>query len=162
MNVAVYANPLTSTPYLCILYPGLDPIEVAAEKALDSQLIPYAIIDYDTLPQDARFTFNALTIDLSGASPSYGYDMNLARSIALGSNNTYWQAQYLDGLSEMGMSEMDVDVALATPVGDRTPSQVVLVQFVTEVTLEKQTVAAQLSSATTGEELNAILQSTIG
>lgn len=162
MNVAVYANPLTSIPYLCILYPALDTIEVAAEKALTSQLIPYQIVDSSTLPQDSKYIFNAVTVDISGPAPTYGVDMTLARTIANGSNNAYWQAQYLEGLSEMGMSEMDVNVAIATPPEDRTPTQILLVQFVTEITIEKQSVASQLSNATTGEELNAILQSTIG
>jgi hypothetical protein len=162
MQVAVYPDLSTGTPYLCIMYPCLDEIEEAAEKVLADQGIPYKIVESDSLPQNARWVFNALTVDLSGSDPVYDYDLDLARSTALGSNSAYWNAQYSDGLAELGMTEVDINLALSLPIGDRTEAQTTALEFVSEVSAQKQAVASELQSATSGEELNAILEIALG
>ena len=144
------------------MYPCLDGIEEAAEKTLASQEIPYKIVESDSLPQNARWVFNALTVDLSGSDPVFDYDLDLARSTALGSNSAYWNVQYLDGLEVLGLTEMDVSLALNTPSENRTENQTAAVEFITEISAQKQSVVSELQSATTGEELNAILETAFG
>jgi hypothetical protein len=140
----------------------MDGIEEAAEKALASQEIPYKIVESESLPQNARWVFNALTVDLSGSDPVYSYDLDLARSTALSSNSVYWGTQYLDGLEELGLTEMDVNLALGTPSESRTETQTAAVDFITEISTQRQLVASELQSATSGEELNAILETAFG
>lgn len=162
MQVAVFPNPYESTPYLCVMYPGLDEIEVAAEKALGSELIPYRIVEHEDLPQYATYTFDALTVDVSGIQPSYGFDLNLGKTLASKANDSHWKDQYYDGLSELGASDLDVSLALSTPSESRTEVQQAICEFASEISQMKQMLAQQLAAATTGEELNSILATVLG
>lgn len=162
MQVAVFPNPYESTPYLCVMYPGLDEIDVAAEKALGSELIPYKIVEHEDLPQYAPYTFDALTVDVSGDEPSYGFDLAFGKTLANRVNESHWKDQYKDGLAELGADDLDVSLALATAAGERTELQQTLFEFATEINQLKQATISELAAATTGEELNSILATVLG
>lgn len=144
------------------MYPGLDEIEIAAERALGPELIPYKIVEHESLPQYAPYTFDALTVDVSDNEPAYGFDLAYGKTLANRVNESYWKEQYKEGLSELQADELDVSLALSTAPESRTQFQETLVEFITELNQLKQSVISQLTGAETGEELNSILATVLG
>lgn len=159
MNVAVYANPDTALPYLSVLSGGLDTLEVAVEKYLVPYGIPYLIVDEGDI-EPSPYIRGAQTVDVSGSSPVFDWDMDLAKGIATNLNSEYWQAQYNEGLLGVGITnDYQLNLAIATPEDDRTADQIAAVEFLTGINQLQTEKQDQIDAATTGQELITILSS---
>ena len=157
MNVAVYANPyIGGTNNLCVLYAGEGTIEEAAELALDSLSIPYAIVDLATIPNGGTLV-DAQTVDLSGPAPVYGFDMEIATALATKQNASYWQFQSDEALAELGLVAYQLSVALSLDPSERTDLQQVAIDALNEINTMQYNIQVQIGAATTGEELIGIL-----
>ena len=157
MNVAVYANPyIGGTNNLCVLSAGSSTIEEAAELALVAQGIPYAIVDSADIP-DGGSLVNAMTIDLSGSDPVFGYDLDLAKDISTKQNLSYWQFQSEEALAELGLAAYQLSYALSLDPASRTEDQQIAIDAFNEINSEQANIQSQIDAATTGEELLAIL-----
>ena len=156
MEVAVYPSPYTGTPYLCILYPCLDTIEEAAQKALTDNGISYAVMDLEDIPS-APIIAAAMTVDVSGLAPVFDFDMDLALTLALSYNSNYWNTQLFDGLSAMQMTQFQLSAALSTPEGNRSPEQIAALALLDEINESLTQTQSSLNSQTTAEGLMSVL-----
>lgn len=159
MNVAVYANPDTPLPYIKVMSAGLDTLDVAVAKYLDPFGIVYAIVDDGDI-EPSPYIQDAQTIDLSGPTPVYGWDLDKAKSMATNINSEYWQNQYNQGLLGVGISnDYQLNLAIATPEDERTADQVAAVEFLTGINQLQTEKQDQIDAATTGQEIISILSS---
>ena len=157
MRVAVFPNPYVGgNDVLCVLSPGQDDIEVAAQKTLGDNDIPYMIVEEGQIPNGGPLV-NAMTVDVSGSEPVFGFDVPEAKVLSTNINIGYWQLQSNEALAELNMSDYQLLVALSTPESQRTDEQQAAVDAINEInTLQMQT-QDQINAATTGEELLTIL-----
>ena len=97
MDVIVYKNPEPTSNALCVMSPGLISANEVAELYLAPYDIPYAIVSATTLP-DGSYIPEALTVTFNEhGGPQYGWDLPMAKQLAMFYNSGYWQAQYKIG-----------------------------------------------------------------
>lgn len=156
MQIAVYADP-SPTSFLHILCAGADDLQTAITKFLDPQGVEYAVMDDSELP-DARFILPAITVSIDNGVATFGWDMSKATTIATQYNSQYWQKQYDAGLLGLAINnDYQLNLAIATPEGERTADQVAAIEFLTGINGLQSSVQDQIDAATTGEEIIQIL-----
>jgi hypothetical protein len=157
MDVIIYANTSSPTPYLRILCAGLDDLPTIALRFLDPYGIPYVIADESVIPNAGTIP-TALTVDVSSGVPVFDWDLNEAKTQATYQNAAYWQKQYNQGLLGLAISnDYQLNLAIATPADDRTADQVAAIEFMTGINGLQQSVQDSIDAATTGEEIVQIL-----
>lgn len=157
MNVVVYSEPSGSIPYLRVISPGLEDAEQAAQKFLEPLGINYAVVDKASIPLSPYFP-TTQTVDITGPIPVFGWDLDSAKEWASKYNASYWQKQYELGILGLAISnEYQLQLAIATPVNDRTADQVAAVEFMIGVNDLQQAVQNNIDAATTAEGLITIL-----
>lgn len=157
MDTIVFPNPETSTPYACLVYPGLDSIEDVIEKVVDPLGVDYAIVDESTIP-DSSYITEAMTVSINGGSAQFDWDLALAKQLALSYNSHYWQKQYNQGLLQLAISNpYQLSLAVATPPEERTADQVAAVEYMVGLNGLQTDVENQIATATTGQEIIGIL-----
>lgn len=157
MQVAVFANPSTTIPYLCVLSAGQDTLQEAVDKYLVPFGIPYYITTDDQIPE-SPYIGNSQTVTFSGGVPQYDWDLDAAKTQATNYNTSYWQTQYNAGILSLGYTaSYQLNLAIATPEGERTDSQAAVVEFLTGVNQLQGEIQTQIDAATTGTQLINIL-----
>jgi hypothetical protein len=157
MNVAVYAEPGSSIPYLRVLSAGLDTVEQAAQKFLEPQGITYRIVDDSTIPESPFFP-GTQTVNTGPAVPVFSWEFTEAQTWAQNYNAEYWQKQYDLGILGLSIDNpYQLQLAIATPENERTADQVAAVEFLSGTNQLQSSVDDEIIAATTPEELNTIL-----
>ena len=158
MDVIVYKNPDPASNALCVMSPGLISANEAAELYLAPYDITYAIVNQQTLP-DGSYIPEALTIEFDEfGGPHYGWDLPMAKELAIFYNSGYWQAQYNHGLLGLPIqTQYQLNLAIATPENERTADQVAAIEFMVGINGLQNDVEDQINAATTGEQIVGIL-----
>jgi len=157
MNVIVYSDPTSPTPYLRVISPGLDDLETIAFKFLDPYGTPYQIVDAADIPP-SPFIGNAQTVDVSVTPPTFDWVLDEAQAAATNYNSQYWQQQYNNGILGLSINnDYQLQLAIATPENERTADQVAAIEFLSGINSLQEQVQTQINDATTGQELITIL-----
>jgi hypothetical protein len=138
--------------------PGLISANEVAELYLAPYDIPYAIVSATTLP-DGSYIPEALTVTFNEhGGPQYGWDLPMAKQLAMFYNSGYWQAQYNHGLLGLPIqTQYQLNLAIATPEPERTADQVAAIEFMVGINDLQTQVEDQINAATTGEQIVGIL-----
>jgi hypothetical protein len=144
-------------PYLSVISPAGDTLEQIISKQLEPFGIEYAIIDSAFIPPSPYIT-SALTVTFDDGAPEFGWDMDLAKTLATTYNSQYWQNQYDNGILGLSIDNAyQLQLAIATPPDERTADQIAAVEFMSGLNDLQQSVQDQIDTALTGEEIIAIL-----
>jgi hypothetical protein len=157
MNVIVYGTYNSTVSYLNVVSAGADDLETFAFKYLEPFGIPYQIVDQMDIPP-SPYIGNAQTVDASVSPPTFDWVLDEAQRAATSYNAQYWQAQYNEGLLGLSITnDYQLQLAIATPEGERTADQVAAVEFLSGINGLQQSVQDQIDAATSGAELISIL-----
>jgi hypothetical protein len=97
-------------------------------------------------------------VDASVSPPTFDWVLDEAQRAATNYNAQYWQAQYNEGLLGLSITnDYQLQLAIATPEGERTADQVAAVEFLSGINGLQQSVQDQIDAATSGAELISIL-----
>jgi hypothetical protein len=139
------------------MYQGLDTLEDSAAKFLDPFGINYVITDVSVIPY-SPYISNALQVEITNGLPVFSWDFPYAQQLATSCNAAYWQQQYDQGILGLPIqNDYQLQLAIATPEGERTANQTAAVEFLTGINGLQDATQDQIDAATTGEELIQIL-----
>ena len=141
---------------LNVMYPGLDTLQQAAAKHLDPFNIPYKITDSSVIPP-APFIAGAQTVDFSTTFPVFGWDLEKAKELAASYNILYWQNEFKEGISNLAVSDYQIQLATATAPNQRTAEQVAIIEFMNGINGLQNDIAVGINEADSGESIIEIL-----
>lgn len=157
MNVIIFADPQNPQPSrLNVMYPALDTLEQSASKYLIPFEIPYRIVDSSIIP-NSPFIYSAQTVDLSTPSPTFGWNLEKARELAANYNILYWQNEFKEGITNLAVSDYQIQLATATLPNQRTAEQVAIVEFMIGINGLQNDIALQINEAESGDDIVGIL-----
>lgn len=153
MEVIIFPG---QTGSLNVMYPGLDTLQQAAAKHLEPFNIPYKITDSSVIPP-APFIAAAQTVDFSAPFPVFGWNLEKAKELAANYNILYWQNEFKEGITNLAVSDYQIQLATATSPNQRTAEQVAIVEFMIGIDGLQNDIALQINEAESGDDIVGIL-----